>query len=228
MEQLETLERINKSKFLVANIKKDKGAMLSDDYFKTFSIISLGGDKIETIYYDTKDYFFRDKGISIYFTSGKNSAPEFIVNYDSSIVTRIEFLKNMPSFYKISTKDSHPRNHKECINEAVYNFFPNGLGTDIDEQIAALVPVLRVNKVIDKYRIINNTGVKAKMSFCNVVASNLVVGGKGKYDTLEINSDPNVDIGVYNDFEKSMLLQFPTLIKMSSNEFVSASDHIKG
>lgn len=228
MEQLETLERKHTTKFLLANAKKDKGAMLTDDYFRTFSIVSLGGDKRESVYYDTKDYFFREKGISIHFSSGKGIASKFLISYDSSAVQRVEFLKNMPSYYKIATNDSKPVSHLECINQAVLTIFPSGFGADVDEKIRELVPVLRISKVCDRYRVINNNGVKVKFSFNNIVAADLLNGGKAKYDLLEVESDVNVDFGVYKDFEKSVLLQFPTMLKAPNNEFTLALEQIKG
>ena len=228
MEQLEQLERKHTTKFILANAKKDKANMLVDEFFRTFSIVSLGGDKRESVYYDTKDYFFREKGISIHFSSGKGIASKFLISYDSSAVQRVEFLKNMPSYYKIATNDSNPKSHIECINQAVLTIFPSGFGTDVDEKIKELVPVLRLNKVCDRYRVINNRGVKVKFSFNNTIASDLVAGGKAKFDTLEIESDTNVDFGVYKDFEKAILLQFPTMLKISSNEMTAATELIKG
>ena len=198
-------------RFLVSEPKKDKKSILSGELLASCSVDSLGSSKQEVTYYDTKDFFFADKGINIYTVQDKTSR---------ELIIRIEFLKNTPNFFKVKIQTKgliSISSFYEQINEAIYKVFPEGLHVNIEDLLRTSSPQIRIMKKIDSYRVVNNIGLKSTMSFTN--ATYIKVGG-GKYTqfNLEVTGEASNDQDKFKEFLHKLVLDCPKLIRLTNNE----------
>lgn len=221
MELVEVSNFIN-GRFLLNNIKVDKSAIIKSQLFSTFSVGSLGSSIVEKVYYDTPDFFFAEKGINIYTTATKTSK-ELIIRYDSEQVSRIEFLKNIPSFFKIKIgKDDGINKYYQEITDAIYKVFPTGINANIEEYLRKSTPQIRINKKRDSYRVVNNKGLKSTLSFDICEYSKVGTKSRFSQETLDIVGDNAKAKDEFNEFLRSVILEYPKIIKIQSNELTVA------
>lgn len=225
MELIQVANFLN-GRFLLNNIKFDKSAILKSPLFSTFSVGALGNSNIEKIYFDTDDFFFAEKGINIYTTFDKISK-ELIIRYDGEQVTRIEFLKNTPNFFKIKiAKDEGIDKYSQQITEAIYKVYPSGLNVNIEEYLRKSRPQIRISKKRDSYRVVNNKGIKLTLSFD--ICEYFKVGTKSKFaqSTLDVVGDNAKDKDSFNAFLRDLILDYPKIIKIQSNELTVARNNL--
>lgn len=225
MELIQVANFLN-GRFLLNNIKIDKSTILKSKLFSTFSVGALGSSNIDKIYYDTDDFFFAEKGINIYTTFDKSSK-ELIIRYDGEQVTRIEFLKNTPNFFKLKiAKDDGIDKYTQQITDAIYKVYPTGLNVNIEEYLRKSKPQIRIVKKRDSYRVVNNKGLKLTLSFdmCEYIK----VGTKSKFaqNTLDVVGDNAKDKDGFNEFLRDMILDYPKIIKIQSNELTVARNNL--
>lgn len=225
MELIQVANFLN-GRFLLNNIKIDKSTILKSKLFSTFSVGALGSSNIDKIYYDTDDFFFAEKGINIYTTFDKSSK-ELIIRYDGEQVTRIEFLKNTPNFFKLKiAKDDGIDKYTQQITDAIYKVYPTGLNVNIEEYLRKSKPQIRIVKKRDSYRVVNNKGLKLTLSFdmCEYIK----VGTKSKFaqNTLDVVGDNAKDKDGFNEFLRDMVLDYPKIIKIQSNELTVARNNL--
>lgn len=225
MELIQVANFLN-GRFLLNNIKIDKSTILKSKLFSTFSVGALGSSNIDKIYYDTDDFFFAEKGINIYTTFDKSSK-ELIIRYDGEQVTRIEFLKNTPNFFKLKiAKDDGIDKYTQQIPDAIYKVYPTGLNVNIEEYLRKSKPQIRIVKKRDSYRVVNNKGLKLTLSFdmCEYIK----VGTKSKFaqNTLDVVGDNAKDKDGFNEFLRDMVLDYPKIIKIQSNELTVARNNL--
>ncbi len=225
MELIQVANFLN-GRFLLNNIKIDKSTILKSQLFSTFSVGALGTSNIDKVYFDTDDFFFAEKGINIYTTYDKSSK-ELIIRYDGEQVTRIEFLKNTPNFFKLKiAKDDGIDKYTQQITDAIYKVYPTGLNVNIEEYLRKSKPQIRIIKKRDSYRVVNNKGLKLTLSFdmCEYVK----VGTKSKFaqNTLDVVGDNAKDKDGFNEFLRDMILDYPKIIKIQSNELTVARNNL--
>lgn len=220
--ELKQVANFQVGRFLSYNKKSDKKELLGGKLFSSYSVDYLGTYKREVVYYDTKDFFFADRGINIY-TSADNYTRELIIRYDSEQVQRIEFLKNTPNFFKVTLnkKDSFS-NFTAQINEAICQVYPEGLHVNIDEALREAGPRVRIVKKSEQYRVVNNKGLKTTIAFedCNYFEC----GGKSKFAqaSVEVVGEKAVSRDEFNEFLRQLVIECPKLIKIESNELAVA------
>ena len=225
MELIQVANFLN-GRFLLNNIKADRGAILKSNLLSTFSVGPLGSSNIEKIYYDTGEFFFAEKGINIYTISDKTSK-ELVIRYDSEQVTRIEFLKNIPNFFKLKIgKDDSINKYYDEINDAIYKVYPTGLNVNIEEYLRISKPQIKILKKRDSYRVVNNRGLKMTLSFD--ACEYLKVGTRSKFSqcTLEIVGDSAKEKDDFNAFLRDIVLDYPKIIKIQSNELTVARNSL--
>lgn len=213
-------------RFLLNNIKVDRNAILKSNLLSSFSVGSLGTSNIEKIYYDTDDFFFAEKGVNIYTTYDKRSK-ELVIRYDGEQVTRIEFLKNTPNFFKLKIgKDDGIIKYINEITEAIYKVYPTGLNVNIEEYLRKSKPQVKILKKRDSYRVVNNKGLKVTMSFdmCEYIK----FGTKNKFSqsTLDIVGDNAKFKDEFVNFMKDIILEYPQVIRIQSNELTVARNNL--
>lgn len=224
--ELKQVANFLSGKYLLNNFKKDKVEILKGKLLSSFSVGSLGSGNKIVEYYDTKDFLFAEKGINIY-TIQNGNLKELIIRYDAEQVTRIEFIKNTPNFFKIQigAKDSISNYFSE-IAEAVYNVYPSGLNVNIEEELRNSSVQVRISKKFDAYRVVNNNGLKVTISFenCDYVKS----GTRQKYSqpTLDIVCDSYLLKDKFDTFLREIIINHPKLIKIKNNDLTIARDNI--
>lgn len=225
MELIQVANFLN-GRFLLNNIKVDKSAIVKSNLLSTFSVGSLGTTNIEKVYYDTDEFFFAEKGINIYTTFDKASR-ELIIRYDSEQVSRIEFLKNIPSFFKLKIgKEDNIIKYINEITEAIYKIFPTGLSANIEEHLRKSKPQIKIIKKRDSFRVVNNKGLKLTLSFD--ICEYFKVGTRSKYsqNTLDVVGDNAKEKDEFNNFLRDLILEYPKLIKIQSNELTVARSNL--
>ena len=225
MELIQVANFLN-GRFLLNNIKTDKSAIIKSNLLSTFSVGSLGSSNIEKIYFDTDDFFFAEKGINIYTTLDKSSK-ELIIRYDSEQVTRIEFLKNTPNFFKLKIgKNQGIDKYYNKITDAIYKVYPTGLNVNIEEYLRQSKPQIKIMKKRDSYRVVNNKGLKMTLSFD--ACEYLKVGTRSKFSqcTLDIVGDNAKEKDDFNAFLRDIVLDYPKIIKIQSNELTVARNSL--
>ena len=220
--ELKQVANFQVGRYLMYNKKSDKKELLTGKLFASYSVDYLGTFKREVVYYDTKDFFFADRGINIY-TSADNYTRELIIRYDSEQVQRIEFLKNTPNFFKVplNKKDTFS-NFTAQINEAICQVYPEGLHVNIDEMLREASPRVRILKKSEQYRVVNNKGLKTTIAFedCNYFEC----GSKSKFAqaSLEVVGEKAVSKDEFNEFLRQLVIECPKIIKIESNELAVA------
>lgn len=225
MELIQVANFLN-GRYLLNNIKVDKNAILHSQLLSTFSVGALGMANIEKVYYDTDDFFFAEKGINIYTTFDKIKK-ELIIRYDGEQVTRIEFLKNIPNFFKLKiAKDDGIDKYFQEITDAIYKVYPAGLNVNIEEYLRKSKPQIRIMKKRDSYRVVNNTGLKLTLSFD--ICEYIKVGSKSKFaqNTLDVVGDNAKDKDGFNGFLRDLILDYPKIIKIQNNELTVARNSL--
>ena len=225
MELIQVANYMN-GRYLLSNIKSDKKALLSGELLASYSVDFFGKFKKEKIYYDTPDFFFADKGVNIY-TVVEGDNRELIIRYDSEQVKRIEFLKNIPSFFKVKIeKNSSILNYSEQINEAIYKLFPDGLHINIDDMLRECTPQIRILKKCEQYRVVNNKGLKSTLSFDDVTYINIKTRKKFSQQTLDIMGSSIKSKEDFVQFLKLIVLDYPKLIRIENNELTVARNNL--
>lgn len=227
MELLQVANFIN-GRYLISNMKADKKAILDSKLLSSFGVGPLGSSYNEKVYFDTVDFFFAEKGINIYTVNINGKEKELIIRYDSEQVQRIEFLKNTPNYFKLKIgKDEDIKKYFNEISEAIYKVFPSGLNVNIEDYLRQSTPQIKIFKKRDSYRVVNNTGLKMVMSFDNCEYS--LANKKQKYmqPTLDIVGESYKNKEDFNNFLKSVIIDFPKLIKIESNELTVARNTLK-
>lgn len=225
MELVQVANFLN-GRFLISNMKADKKAILTGTLLSSYSLDFLCKGKNEKIYYDTPDFFFADKGINIY-TVFDGLSKELVIRYDSAQVQRIEFLKNIPNFFKMKiNKNDTIHQYYEQINEAIYKVFPTGLHVNIEDVLRKCSPQVRILKKRESYRVVNNTGLKTTISFdeCQYIKVNT----KAKYSqpTLDVVADAFKDKSEFDNFLHLIIRDYPQLIKLNNNELSVARSNL--
>lgn len=226
MELLQVANFIN-GRYLISNMKADKKSILESSLLSSFGVGSLGSSYNEKIYFDTPNFFFAEKGINIYTVNINGKEKELIIRYDSEQVKRIEFLKNIPNYFKLKIgKDEDIKKYFKEISEAIYKVFPTGLNINVEEYLRQSTPQIKIFKKRDSYRVVNNTGLKMVMSFDN--CEYMSVSKKQKYmqPTLDIVGENYKQKEDFQNFLKSVIIDFPKLIKIESNELTVARNNL--
>lgn len=225
MELIQVANFLN-GRFLLNNLKADKSAILKSKLLSTFSVGALGSFNVEKSYFDTDDFYFAEKGINIYITT-EHGARELVIRYDGEQVTRIEFLKNIPNFFKIKIgKDDNIVSYLNEITDAIYRVYPTGLGVNIEELLRKSKPQIKILKKRDSYRVVNNKGLKMTLSFdaCEYIKT----GTKSKFSqfTLDVVGDNAKQKEDFTGFLKDLILEYPKIIKIQSNELSVARNNL--
>lgn len=214
-------------RYLIADMKKDKPAIIRSGLLSSFAVGSLGSSYNEKVYYDTPEFFFAEKGINIYTVTINGTAKELVIKYDNEQVKRIEFLKNMPNYFKLPIrKDENINKHYEEITEAIYRIFPSGINVNIEEYLKQCSPQIKVFKKRDSYRVVNNAGLKMVMSFDVAEYSNVSKRGKFSQPSMDIVCESVRNPDDFNIFLKTVIRDFPQLIKIESNELTVARNNL--
>lgn len=209
-------------RYLTYNKKSDKKELLTGKIFGSFSVDYLGTYKKEVVYYDTKDFFFADRGVNIY-TTGDNITRELIIRYDNEQVNRIEFLKNTPNFFKVAIgkKDTFA-SFTSQINDAICQVYPEGLHVNIDDMLRASAPRVRIVKKSEQYRVVNNKGLKTTMSFEDCTYFDCNTRAKFSQSSVEVVGEKSDNKDEFNNFLRQLVIECPKLIKIESNELTVA------
>lgn len=216
MELVQVANYLN-GRYLLSDFKKDKKQILKGDLLASYSFDSLGTSNNEKIYYDTKDNFFATHGINIYTVLVNKVSKELVIRYDDSQVERIDFLRNIPNFFKvrIAKTDSIHKCYPQ-ISEAIYKVYPAGLSENIEDKLRECRPTYTIHKKRESYKVVNNTGLKMTMSFdkCEYLGK----GGKEKQGVLDIVGESFGSKEEFESFLKLVVRDFPQLIKLDNNE----------
>ena len=209
-------------------MKADKKALLKGGLLASYSLDFIGKGKNEKVYYDTPDFFFADKGINIY-TVSDGTSRELVIRYDSAQVKRIEFLKNIPNFFKvkIDKSDMGIMKYSEQISEAIYKVFPAGLHVNIDDYLRQSSPQVRIVKKRESYRVVNNSGLKTTISFDDSQYIKVKSGAKFSQPTLDVVADSFKDKADFENFLHLIVRDYPQLIKLNSNELSVARSNLE-
>jgi hypothetical protein len=196
--------------------------MLNSQLFSSYSVDKLGVSSIEKVYYDTPDFFFAEKGINIY-TSLSGNTKELIIRYDENQVTRVEFLRNIPNYYKVNiSKNENISNHYDKINEAIHKVFPTGLNVNIEDILRKSTPQIIIHKKRDSYRVVNNSGLRMTISYDSCTYINVNKRKKEKGKTLDIVAEGFKAKEDFDTFLRYIIRDFPKLLKTDSNELALA------
>lgn len=224
--ELKQVANFLSGKYLLNNFKSDKNEILKGSLLSSFSVGPLGSGNKVVEYYDTRDFLFAEKGINIY-TILDGSIKELIIRYDAEQVTRIEFIKNAPNFFKIQigAKDSISKYFNE-IAEAIYKVYPAGLNVNIEEELRNSSVQVRINKKTDAYRVVNNNGLKVTISFEN--CEYIKAGTKQKFSqpTLDIVCDSYLLKDKFTAFLREVIINHPKLLKIENNDLTIARNNI--
>lgn len=225
MELVQVANFLN-GRFLISNMKADRKALLTGTLLSSYSLDFLGKGKNEKVYYDTPDFFFADKGINIY-TVSDGSSKELVIRYDGSQVSRIEFLKNIPNFFKIRIgKNDTIHQYTNEINEAIYKVYPAGLHVNIDDMLRLSSPQVRIVKKRESYRVVNNIGLKTTISFDDSTYFSCTSKAKYSQPTLDVVADSFKNKEDFQKFLHCIIRDYPQLIKLDSNELTVARNNL--
>ena len=227
MELIQVANFLN-GRFLLSNMKNDKHQILSGKLLASYSVGSLGAAYNEKVYYDTDDFFFAEKGINIYTVTINGDNKELVIRYDSEQVTRIEFLKNIPNFFKMKIgKKEGIENNYDNISEAIYKVYPTGLNVDIEEYLRKCKPQVRIFKKRDSYRVVNNSGLKMTISFDIAEYSKSSSRHKVTQPTLDVVGEAFRDRDDFKKFLHDVVIENPQLIRIESNELIVARKNLE-
>ena len=216
MELVQVANYLN-GRFLLSNLKKDKKEILHSNLLASYSWENLGASNNEKIYFDTPDNFFANHGINIYTVLVNKATKELVIRYDDSKVERIDFLRNIPNFFKvqIAKADTIHKCYPQIV-EAIYKVYPAGLSENIEDKLRDCKPIYTIHKKRESFKVVNNVGLKMTISFdkCEYMGKT----GKAKQEALDIVGEA---FGSKEDFEhflKLIIRDFPKLIRLDNNE----------
>lgn len=225
--ELKQVTTLANGRYLISNMKSDKVAMIRSTLLSSFSVGSLGSSYNEKVYYDTPDFFFADKGINIYTVTVNSTAKELVIKYDKEQVKRIEFLKNMPTYFKVDIgKNDKINKYFKEITDAIYRIFPMGINANIEDYLKMITPQIKVFKKRDSYRVVNNIGLKMVMSYDISEYSQVSKKGRFTQPTLDIVCESARNPNDFDIFLKTVIRDFPQLIKIESNELTLARNNL--
>lgn len=220
--ELKQVANYQVGRYLTYNKKSDKKELLTGKIFGSFSVDYLGTYKKEIVYYDTKDFFFADRGINIY-TASDNYSRELIIRYDNEQVKRIEFLKNTPNFFKVAIDKKDTFNSFTTqINDAICQVYPEGLHVNIEETLRSAGTRIRIIKKSEQYRVVNNKGLKTTIAFEDCNYFDCSSRAKFSQSSLEVIGEKSDNKDDFNDFLRQLVIECPKLIKIESNELTVA------
>lgn len=216
-------------KFLIHNYKKDMKSVFNfSGVLKTFDVSSPRTDTVNKVYYDTPNKFFRKNGINISLNeySSRNYC-DIIVRYDSN-EKRIKFISDLPdTFIKKIRKKESLKVHYDYMATAILELVPKGLNVDVFETIKNIKPVLIVTKKRERFRVINNDGLKMVLSFEKCLYKSGKNSSKIKLDMLEIRLESsNKTKEMFETFIKKLQLQQSMFIKQKHSDLFVGDDYL--
>ena len=230
MEEMVRRANYTGEKFLVTNLKLDKKSVLRHDgVLKTFGISAPKFDTTKKYYYDTPNLFFRKNGINISVNEySDKSYSDIIVRYDSS-VSRIKFLSDLPdTFIKKIPKHDLLTKHYNYMATAILELVPKGLNADVFDVIRNIKTILVVTKKRERYRIINNNGLKMMFSFENNLYYSTKHRTKYKLQMLEIRMESDSKTKeLFEDFVHKLHLQQALFIKQKHSDLFIGLDYLE-
>ena len=217
-------------KYLLTNLKIDiKSTLRADGILRTYGISAPRFDTVKKFYFDTPDMFFRKNGINIslneYSTKGYS---DIIVRYDST-QERIAFISNLPdTFIKKIRKTDKIDKHYDYMATAILELVPKGLHADIFEVIKLIRPILQVTKKRQRYRIINNNGLKMVFSFEKNLYKSLTHKQSIKLQTLEVRLEsPQIKTEqLFAEFLHKLHLQEAMFIKLEKSDLFIGQEYL--
>lgn len=229
MEEMVRRANYEGEKFLLTKIKTDRKETLRfNGIMKTFDVSTPRKDKVVKYYYDTPNLFFRKNGINICRNEySDKSYSDIVVRYDSS-VSRIAFLSDLPDTFikKINKHDSFT-NHQNYIATAILELIPKGLNADAFDVIRTVKPVLIVKKKRERYRIINNAGLKLMFSFEKNLFISTKHNTKQKLEMLEVRMESsNKTTDMFKDFVRKLHLQQAMFIKLPHSDLFIGQEYL--
>ncbi len=191
-----------------------------------YGVEHLGIDLIEKVYFDTVDRFFFSNGVIINLVKSKSSKLNKIVVRFEGEDKRIPFVSYMPtSLSKEIEKKDFFSAHFDFIVNAIKDIMPAGLSVDIASYVNTIIPVFVVIKNANKYRIINNNGLKMQFSFEHVEYINNATRNKHKLLQFEIRLESGDKEELFEKFIKRLVLQVPTIIPMKDSDLLNGLDY---
>lgn len=227
---MELNEKVNflDTKFSLDNFKKQKISILTNPTtFTGFDRIGSGKDVVLKEYYDTQDFFFQDRGITININSTKGKkTSELVVRWDTGR-ERIRFLSNIPdTFTKEIPNKASIHSYSEFIAQSISELVPNGLNVDIQQMSKSLIKVFSVRKNREYYKYINISGLKLKLSFSKTEFFTNLNRKKENVLMLEITTDDTNKQMEYDVFTKKLTFNNPTLIKLKNSDMQLGRDYL--
>ena len=191
-----------------------------------YSVEYEGPDYIEKIYFDTRDRFFFNNGLLITMTKSKAAKMHVLEVRQEGEDKRIHFISEMPKnrILEIEKKDYFSA-HFDFISESLLAIRPSGLGVNIPSYVNSIIPVFMAVKKASRYRIINNNGMKAVLSFEEVEFINNANRNKHKQYQLEIKLEDIAKHDLFETFIKRLILQVPTIIPIKHSDILNGLDY---
>lgn len=209
------------TKFSIDNIKTERNKLLKNGTLTGFDLLENGKEVVTKEYYDTSDFFFSQKGITINknILKGSNMA-KLIVRYQNT-KQRIEFLSNMPEVFEkhIPVKDSILK-YNDFIAECILELVPYGLDVDVKNVLNNIRNVFSSKKRRLKYRYINMGGLKVTVYFTKAEYTTPLNREKENLLMLEINSDNKETKADYDTFIKKVKFDNPELIQLEGSDYL--------
>ena len=215
------------TKFLVQEPKKLKSELTGrKGIFGSFVASFFAKDEVIKTYYDTNDSFFQKNGVSINITRAAKDA-ELVVRYSSS-TPRIAFLNTLPdTFTKKVEKKDYIEDHLDFVVKAVAELIPAGLDQDLKEVSKNIKPQVTVSKKRERYRLLNNSGLKFILSLDEAEYSTYYNRAKQRINMCEtiLVSDTKTSREFFN-FEHALSMQMPSIIKLAENDLAIAQTYL--
>ena len=191
-----------------------------------YGVSNEGPDYIEKIYFDTRDRFFFNNGLLITMTKSRVAKMHVIEVRQEGEDKRIHFISDMPKnrMLEIEKKDYFSA-HFDFITDSLLQIRPSGLGVNIPSYVNSIIPVFMAVKKATRYRIINNNGMKAMLSFEEVEFINNANRNKHKQFQLEIKLEDIEKHDLFEKFIKRLVLQVPTIIPIKHSDILNGLDY---
>ena len=222
MDNIETKMSWLGGKYLLSNIKKEKNDLLyNSGVLRSYSKNFEGKEVQIKTYYDTKEQFYNNNGISIAISNKKGEKTcELVVRYNSD-KERISYLSYMPDTYETTIDIKSPiQNHFHFIANAIRDLIINGLEVDILDILKEIKPIMVVKKKREKYRISGMNQLRLFFYFDNSEYQTSLAKGKEKMDIFEIvcENDPREFEQLYNQLTKDLVIENPTIVETSQSD----------
>lgn len=204
----------------------ERDILNKDGILAPYGVEHLGEDIIEKVYFDTVDRFFFSKGIIINLVKSRASKLNKIVVRFEGEDKRIPFVSYMPTnLSKEIDKKDFFSSHFEFIINSIKDIMPAGLNVDVTSYVNSIIPVFVVIKKANRYRIINNNGLKMQFSFENVEYINNANRNKHKLLQFEMRLESVDKEELFEKFIKRLILQVPTIIPMKDSDLLNGLDY---